>query len=203
MTLPPLWSHPTGRVPQRVAVVSLGVTHQDYVAQWLNRDVPDTVWGRDEVWTINRGALVFKHDLAFVMDHLAGELELYPRYIGTLLTNSAPIITSVTLPHQPANVYEYPQELVRKFFGPGHDYYHNSIPWLIAYAVAIGVKELTLWGCDYTHDLSSGREDDRANAEYWVAVARERGCQVLIPETSTLCNANQGKRWYGYPGPLE
>jgi hypothetical protein len=179
----------------------LGVTHQDFVAEWLGRDPADTVWGRDETWTLNRGALVFRHDLAFVMDYLDGERASWPRYGALLHRHDRPIITSVA-PDWPAHVTAYPQEAVRRHFGPGHDYFHNSVPWIIAYALWIGVRELTLWGCDYTHDRSNGREDDRANAEYWVALARAAGMVVLIPQTSTLCNASRGAYHYGYPEPL-
>jgi hypothetical protein len=195
------WRHPTGRWPERVALVSLGVTHQDFVAEWLGRDPGDTVWGRDETWTLNRGALVFRHDLAFVMDYLDGERAAWPRYGALLHRHDRPIITSVA-PDWPGHVTAYPQEAVRRHFGPGHDYFHNSVPWIVAYAIWCGVRELTLWGCDYTHERSNGREDDRANAEYWVALARAAGMAVLIPETSTLCNAARGAYHYGYPEPL-
>lgn len=195
------WKHPTGGLPKRVTVVSLGASHQDYVGECLGHDFPATVSDRDETWTINRGINVFRHDLAFVMDYLDGERRKWPAYGERLWHHDKPIITSQA-DGWPAHVHIYPQAEVRRHFGPVHDYYHNSIPWVLAYAVWIGVKEITLWGCDYTHPRSTGREDDRANAEYWVAVARERGCQVLIPETSSLCNAIRGPFWYGYRDPL-
>jgi len=191
------WQHPTGVVPERVALVSLGVTHQDYVSEWLNHDPSDTVFGRDETWTLNRGGLVFKHDLLFVMDYLEGERTKWPRYGQMLWNHDKPIITSQA-ENWPDHVHLFPEYALRSHFGAKHDYYHNSIPWIIAYAVWIGVKELTLWGCDYTHERSGGHEDNRANAEYWVAIARERGLKILYPETSTLCNAGKNRYWYGY-----
>jgi hypothetical protein len=194
------WAHPTGRWPKRVALVSLGVTHQDYVGEWLNHDPADTVYDRDETWTLNRGALVFRHDLAFIMDYLDGERRKWPRYGAMLARHDKPIITSQA-DGWPDHVHLYPQDLVRRHFGAANDYYHNSVPWILAYAVWIGVREITLWGCDYTHERSTGREDDRANAEYWVALARAHGVAVAIPETSTLCNASRGPHWYGYRDP--
>jgi hypothetical protein len=136
------------------------------------------------------------------MDYLDGERRKDPAYGARIWNHDRPIITSEA-PGWPPHVHLYPQETVRRHFGAAHDYYHNSVPWIIAYAVWMGVRELTLWGCDYTHERSGAREDDRACAEYWVAIARERGCQILIPETSTLCNANRGPWWYGYRDPLE
>lgn len=67
------WQHPTGRIPARVALVGNGVTHQDYIAECLGHNTPDTVHGRDEVWAINRGGLALRHDVLWVMDHVGGE----------------------------------------------------------------------------------------------------------------------------------
>ena len=189
--------HPTCRWPERVALISLGATHQDYVRECLGRDLPPTVYGRDETWTLNRGIHCFRHDMAFVLDHLDGERAFFPRYGERIWNHDKPIITSQA-EDWPAHVSLYPIDEIRRFFGPAHDYYHNSVPMIIAYAVWIGVKELTLWGADYHHERQSAREEDRPNAEYWVAIARERGCQVLLPATTTLCNANQQARVYGY-----
>lgn len=192
------WQHPTGRIPARVALVGNGVTHQDYIAECLGHNTPDTVHGRDEVWAINRGGLALRHDVLWVMDHVGGEEAKFPRYGENLRRHDRPIITSDDLEGWPAHVHSYPLEAVRAHFGPAHDYYHNSVAYILAYACWLGVREVTLWGCDYHYDGNPAREPDRANAEYWVAVCRERGMAVAVPHTTTLLNANKQPWFYGY-----
>ena len=69
---------------------------------------------------------------------------------------------------------------------------------MLAYALFIGVRQILLWGADYSHEKSKRREEDRANAEYWIGICRVLGMRILIPDTSTLCNADKGTYFYGY-----
>lgn len=192
------WQHPSGRWPDRVALLSLGASVHSYISECMEADLSPAVIGRDEVWTVNRGIMCFRHDLAFVMDHLGGEERAYPHYGAALRRHDRPIITSDNCDGWPDHVFRYPLDAIRRHFGQRHDYYFNSIPFVLAYASWIGVRELTIWGADYNHELCKRREDDRPNAEYWIAICRERGMTIAIPNTSTLCNSNQGLRFYGY-----
>ncbi len=77
-------------------------------------------------------------------------------------------------------------------------YLHNSIPFMIAYALFIGCRKIHLFGADYTYPGMVAREDDRANTEYWCGMARAFGVEVTTPQDTTLLNMNQGTRIYGY-----
>lgn len=81
---------------------------------------------------------------------------------------------------------------------PHRRYLHNSIPHILAYALFIGVREIGLFGADYTFPGQEAREDDRANAEYWVGVLRLAGVNVKVPNNTTLLSMNRPEFMYGY-----
>ena len=201
------WTHPTGNTPESVLIVALGPTKSDLFEMTTAHEPPELVMDVDEVWGINAGANHLAgrvaYDVLWVMDHLDGEARKMPRYMELLLRWSnrhmAPIITSEAggWSHLP-QVHEYPLKEVIDAVGTNNAYFHNSVPYLLAYALYIGVKRIILWGADYSHERSKRREEDRANAEYWVGFLRARGVDVYLPDTTTLCNMSRGLWFYGY-----
>ena len=184
--------------PDVVDLVCLGNTCADYVRYQLRKEpgIPMA----NQTWVVNRGIRVFQNDLAWVMDDLEGEAAVDSEYGDYLQAHLNPIVTSRSYLGFPSSC-EYPLHHVVRFVGKAHMYWHNSVPYIIAYACALGVKELRLWGADYT--LPDGRviEDDRANVEYWIGVARTYGMRVGVTHNATLLNTakTQGKDWfYGY-----
>ncbi len=77
-------------------------------------------------------------------------------------------------------------------------YLRNSIPMMLAYALWIGVEQVFLYGADYTYPGQDAREDDRANAEYWVGLCRGMGMEVQVCSDSTLLDMRTPKGIYGY-----
>ena len=191
------WKHPTSIDPENVAVVALGPTYIEWINHCLRKGSDGLVF--DEVWTINRGLRCFIHDLVFIMDHLEGEEENDEEYGDAIHKHNRPIITSQKGRFTHAN--EYPLDWVMQQTGAARHYCHNSIPYVLAYALAIGVKRICLFGADYTYPGAPMREDDRANAEYWVGFCEAKGVHVGCPMKSTLLNSNQhggNTWWYGY-----
>lgn len=205
------WRHPTGKTPESVLIVALGPTKQDLLEVTTTHEPPALLMECDEVWGLNGGANHFAgrvaYDVLWVMDHLDGEAHREPGYMALvgawLRRHGAPLITSqggrwAAESGHAAAVHEYPLRFVLSAAGEVNAYFHNSIPYLLAYALAIGVRRLVIWGADYSHERSKRREDDRANAEYWVGFCRARGMEIWLPETTTLCNTNRGAWFYGY-----
>ena len=186
------WVHPTGGTPRTVDVVALGYSMRSYMHRQLNKGlaVEDTV---DEVWTVNRGIRLINADMAFVLDELPDEIENDPAYGEALKAYNKPIITTRCDPSVPMSTL-YPAvdilDCLRDTHGwKGSDpYWHNSMPMVLAYALFIGVQELTLWGCDYQSEQGVSLEDDRANLEYWCGVCRYAGMRIGVPVDSTLLN---------------
>lgn len=195
--------HVTGRSPVSVDVVALGVSLRSYVAYQLRKDTDEGL--RDEVWAVNRGLRVIRADLAFVLDDLRGEAARDPDYGAAMQVYDRPIITTTPYIEYPTAVRYPAREIMDTLheasptYGPD-PYWHNSLPMVVAYAWYIGVERLTLWGADYTDDLGRTLEADRANLEYWCAIARYCGMKISVPDTSSLFNANLTKgrlRIYG------
>jgi len=82
------------------------------------------------------------------------------------------------------------------------NYLHNSIPFMLAYALFIGVTDVHLFGCDYTFPGSDIRESDRANTEYWVGLLRAYGVNVIVTPDTTLLNQRMQPHVYGYGARL-
>lgn len=203
------WKHPTGCVPESVMIVALGPTKNDLLDLTTGHEPPELVMDCDEVWGINAGANQLggrvAYDVLWVMDYLDGEARRLPRY-AELLTrwaerHGSPIITSRggLFGAYREYVREYPLKSVLAAVGTDNAYFHNSLPYVLAYAYAIGVRRIVLWGADYTHERSKRREEDRANAEYWVGYLRAKGMEIWLPSTTTLCSVSRQPYWYGYP----
>jgi len=203
------WEHPTGlRKPTSVLMVALGPSKGDLLEITTRHQPPADVMECDEVWGINGGVNHFggrvAYDLLWVMDWIEQEARTEPRY-GQYIKrhwniHAAPIITSQATGEweNHPGVHEYPLQEVLQHVGNDNGYFHNSLPYILAYALYIGVKRFVLFGADYSHERIKRREDDRANAEYWVGYCRAKGMQVVVPATTTLLNTDRGLWFYGY-----
>ena len=219
------WKHPTGSIPKVVDIVACGPTIRSYMAMRFEYDpIAPTP---DEVWTLNKAVRTVRADLAFIMDDLVGEARRSERYRQDLECLQIPVITS-TVDMQVEDLYptlfmhgltEYPLDEVLNQLGArvlrnrgpnlntgdvknvgdivGY-YLHNSIPYMLAYALFIGVERVQLYGADYTYPGMAAREDDRANTEYWIGLLRAFGVEVWTTRDTTLLNQTRQPWLYGY-----
>lgn len=186
------WEHPTGDVPESVAIVGLGPSKRDFVADQGRHEPGNRV---DEVWAVNTAIRWCKHDVAFIMDDMNEFSRFYPDYGETMRNNEAPIITSRKYEQfEPA--LEFP--LAEVVGATQQLYFNNSVPYMIAYALFIGVKRIVLFGVDYTHPGTTAREDGRGCTEFWLGYAIAKGMSVEICTSSTLMDVSSGQRFYGY-----
>lgn len=219
------WSHPTGKDPKRIAIIGLGPTSQDWHSAHVQYNPP--LAPVDEVWTVNKGFRTVKADVVFIMDDLVDEARKSPRYGEEIAACDIPVITSTVDSEVSARwpkALKYPLEQVLCHWGArinwmrtGKDempadealnfglnecaYWNNSIPYMLAYAGMIGVRNIAMFGCDYTFPGSAAREDDRANAEYWVAALQfGMGVSFQMPQRTTLLNRDKGRVFYGFNG---
>jgi len=219
------WQHPTGNTPDVVDIVALGPSQREYHAhQHAAYNPPMSM--PNETWAINKGLRTVKSDMAFVLDDLEGERRQSDRYASDLLAyaQDKPIITSELMdcerPTWSGQIHNYPLTEIIDHIGAGlvarqgipHPtnqqirdaglnagyYLHNSVPMILAYALFIGVKEIRLYGADYTIRASDAMEENRPNCEYWVGFLRAWGIRVLVPSSTTLLNTDLNKRIYGY-----
>jgi hypothetical protein len=201
-----------GKVPDTVLLAALGPSKHQLIEHQTGHQPDEGMMTVDEVWGVNAGANWLSgrvhYDQLFVLDYITGEAAKLPKYVALLEAwsrrHGKQVITSV------ANgrdwCVEFPLEAVYakvRAYNPAPPYFHNSIPLILAYAWAIGVRRVYLWGIDYSYDGLQRREDDRANCEYWIGWCRALGMEIITSTQSTICNSNQGFRVYGYPPGAE
>jgi hypothetical protein len=209
------WQHPTTtrlgvrvadpRLPKSVHLVGLGPSGREFVWMWLTPETPPLLTERDEIWTVNRAVFgSVPHDLLFVMDNITTEAEQFPTYGKRLWQHDRPIITSDNLAGWPPHVLAYPVAEVmdwatRTFRTARTDWFVNSMPFALLYAAWIGVEEIYLWGMDFvSHSSGKVVEDGHPNVAYWIAKIEEAGVKVIVPNSSSLCDANHREVFYGY-----
>ena len=203
---PEKWALPGRPLPKSVSIVAMGVSAGAYLAEAAKYG--NRLRLTDETWVINAQGGVLQHDRVFLMDDLAiqraraeampegnvaGQMDWLPHHPG-------PIYTSRRYEEFPGSV-GYPLQWVLN--KAGHCYFNSTVPYAVAFAVALGVEEIRLYGCDYSYgdDHAHKREKGRACLEYWIAVCAERGITVSVPETTTLLDARDnvaGTTFYGY-----
>jgi hypothetical protein len=190
--------------PKSIHLVGLGPSHHDFMQMWLNPETPEVLYGRDEIWTVNRGVFCVPHDVVFVMDHLQGEANNFPVYGSRLWHHDKPVITSDNLEGWPDHVHKFPFDAIWTFFQseyrhpPRCEWAINSIVFVLQYAAFIGVEEIFTWGLDYYHHKSGRVEDGHSNVAYWVRVLEERGIKINAPHTSTFLDTSNRAFFYGY-----
>lgn len=195
-------------VPAHVAIVGLGPSCATFFE--LTRRLGGVSAWCDEVWGINAIGDVLRCDRVFHMDDVrVQELRAAANPDGNiaamlkwLKTHPGPIYTSVVREGYPGLV-AFPLEdvLNRKHDNNGGaPYFNSTAAYAIAYAVHIGVKQISLWGLDYTRANAHHGEQGRACCEFWLGIAAARGIEITIPDTSALMDACEPdeRRLYGY-----
>lgn len=198
------------KVPDHVAIVGLGPSGRTFF-ELVRGQGGASAWC-DEVWGINAIGDTFRCDRIFHMDDVAVQERRaaarpssnIANMVRWLKTHPGPIYTSVVREGYPGMV-EFPLEEVlnRKHdSNGGAPYFNSTTAYAIAYGVHIGVKQMSLWGIDYTLPNIHKGEQGRACVEFWLGIAAARGIEIIIPDTSTLMDAcaPARERIYGYDG---
>ena len=171
----------------------------------------------DEVWAINKMGAAILCDAIFRMDDLMEEFEVNQRvwkekngnthsvqdvWHKTLRDFKGKIYTSKAYPDLfPASV-EYPLEEVINCVGSS--YFNTGVAFAIAYAIYIGVKELSLYGIDFSYANRHVAETGRACVEYHIREAIQRGIDIKVAQNSSLLDTQNGPgHFYGYSHPIE
>jgi len=190
-------------VPNHVVILGLGPSLETYV------DVVKRMGGRnkfaDEVWGINAVGDVLQCDRVFHMDdvrvqqvradarpqsNIAAMLEWLKRHPGPIYTSR---------PHEDyPGMVAYPLEDVINSCGIA--YFNSTAAYAVALAVHIGVKKISLFGCDYSFKNSHDAEKGRGCVEFHLGIAKARGIRIGIPGTTSLMDgiAHVHERIYGY-----
>lgn len=190
-------------VPHHVTILGLGPSLEQYV------DITKRLGGKhvycDEVWGINALGGVLLCDRIFHMDDVrvqevraAAQPESnIARMLQWLRVHPGPIITSREHPDYPGLVAFPLQDVLNSL---GQAYFNSTAAYAVAYAIHIGVKHISLFGCDYTYPNAHDAEKGRGCLEFWLGIASSRGIKLSLPKTSTLLDGIYPlqDRFYGY-----
>lgn len=86
-----------------------------------------------------------------------------------------PIFLPKVYPEHPTSMAYPLREIVKKF---GITYFSNTVCYMVAYAVYIGVKQLDLYGINM--DYGSEYEHEKGGLEFWLGFAMGKGIKVKV-----------------------
>lgn len=172
--------------PQRVAIVALGASGNDFIRQSMSTGLMAKPY--DEVWTLNRGFRGFHHDKAFLMDDMRWLAHKDKAYGELLKRHDRPIITSTVYPEFPTAI-AFPFEEVRAKL-QDDIFAVNTVAYMVAFAIYIGVKELSIFGADFFYPNGSTAESGGQAVAYLLGRGMMFGMQFKIPNSSTMLYAN-------------
>lgn len=189
--------------PRHVTILGLGPSLDQYT------NICKRLGGRhkysDETWCINSLGNVIACDRIFHMDDVRiQELRAAERpesniavMLEWLKTITIPVVTSRPHPDYPA-LEPFPLIEVLNDFKYG--YFNSTAAYAVAYAIWLGVEQISLFGCDYTYPNAHDAEKGRACVEFWLGMAAERSIRITVPKNTTLLDAlhTQRERFYGY-----
>ncbi len=174
--------------PKKVAIVALGPSARVFMRRSLSEEGVKNPY--DEVWTLNRGFRGFLHDKCFIMDDLRWLDEHRSKnYTKFLRTHEMPIVTSTCYPEFPT-ACPYPLKDVIDF----HDddiFAVNTVAYMIAYALFIGVKEMHLYGADFVYRNGVTVEEGGMAVAYMLGRCKMHGCTHVLSNETTMLYANQ------------
>jgi hypothetical protein len=188
--------------PESVAIVAMGQSSRTYLNLASVRGDRHRI--ADETWAINAMGGVIDHDLLFHMDDCKVQEARAKRdpegnVAGMLqwLKNHPKFITSKIYPDYRGAV-EFPlQEVVNTI---GTTYFNNTVAYAVAFAMYIGVKKISLYGCDYSYANSHKSESGRGCVEFLLGMAAAKGIRIEVAADSSLLDANvpDNIKPYGY-----
>jgi len=182
---------------KRLTILCMGRSINDWMAMsYLNP-------GQGEVWTINNGGLMFRHDVLWDMhteEYIANLSELDRARISVrrtlLMHHDRPVVmpkantlvgSSVTFPL--AEVIDLTQS----------SWFNNGTAYMLATALCCKVEQLLLYGVDF---VGPQFELQRACTTYWLGRLIQSGCKIggsckLVEDIQR----KSGDELYGYHEP--
>lgn len=178
--------------PRHVVIVGLGPSaeaYMDHVKRFGSRQA-----FADQVWAVNGLGSILQCDLVWHMDDVRiQEIRAKARpnsniaaMLAWMKTTQVPVMTSFRHPDYPSLV-EFPlQKIVNRL---GRGYFNNTVPYAVAYAIYLGVKKISLFGCDYTYPDAHKAEKGRACLEFWLGYAVREGIEIALPSSTSLMDS--------------
>lgn len=147
-----------------------------------------------EIWGVND--LVLGRDVKRVF-HVHSGLEINTPYSKKLIKR----INALKVPFMGVRIYPeipmsiiYPLQEIKKRFGV--DYFTNSIDYMIAYALYVGMKEIRFYGVNMEVDTEYLWQ--KPGVEFWVGYAKGLGVKVKFFGRHCLILLTRSGKLYGF-----
>lgn len=142
-------------------------------------DTTFQIWGVNEVYkTVPRVDVLFElHSRELIKDK-GGD-----KHLEWLKTAPIPVFMQEHYPEFPSSI-AFPKDKIVQRFGR---YFTNTISWMIAFAIDVGVKELHIYGVDMAADEEYSVQ--KPSVEYFIGLARGMGIDVYLPPQCDLVKA--------------
>lgn len=191
---------------EKVTIVALGKSIYD----WISTTYDNFEGLEGEVWTINSGAALYRHDVVFDMHTEEWIADLDDQTKGRCLrrrewlkTHDKPIVMPRAMAIYPTSVTYPLREVIER---TGSAYFASGIAYLLAMAICCEVKQLKMFGCDFSYDRDTNTHDEqgRACAEYWVGRLVGSGCDVGVSNNTHFMDGFRRSKGeiYGYHEPV-
>jgi hypothetical protein len=162
----------------------------------------ETPWGEDaentEIWCLNEFYKVadkipgFRVDRWFEIHDVQSPSKSVPEHQAFLKQCPVPLYMWKKSPEYP-NSEKFPlTEMIEYFEAKGYlgnRYFTNSVSLMVAYAIFLGFKELSMYGIDMA--TSGEYQAQRPSVEWWLGLAEGLGIKVFIPPTSDILKCTQ------------
>ena len=135
----------------------------------------------DEVWGVNNVA--DQPEYAGKKIHKLFAFDILEKGYTDGMKKNAPICS-----WQDYGDIKYPLEEVKERFKT--EYFTNTVSYMLAYAIFIGVKKIGIYGVDVAFGAPYAQEN--RGCEYWIGRAVEAGIEVVAPEQSQLMRTISG-----------
>ena len=184
--------------PKKVVLVCMGPSCTDWLTETLTQEFDPHA--RDEVWTINMASNCFHHDVVFWLDDLLEQQKFKSNLMLALKLRGKPVITSKRYEDIVPLSYDFPIEDVGAIGIPvfGKPYLNNGVAMAVAYALHKGVKQMTIFGADFSYPNRDYAESGRACVESWITLAGTRGMEIRLSPSTSLMDAVKDGGVYGY-----
>ena len=182
---------------KKIALVGLGISQVDFAIGLQN----GRQW--DEVWCINSAASTYPADRIFMLDPASrffdsNDAGKQTSVMCRVLEQTETPVYTCELDPRIKNPVLYPIEEVCN--ATKCAYLNNTVAYAVAYAIWSKVKQINLYGIDYTYKNVSMAESGRACVEFWCAIAATKGIKLEVAHRSSLLDTNvpDNEKLYGY-----
>ena len=150
-----------------------------------------------QVWGVNAVVTWRPVDVTFHMHHLDPRQDrdsINQRTFEKIIRSNVPLVTLDRYKEFPSSI-RFPFRWVYGTFKT--DYISNSISYMVAYALYLGVKKIDMYGVNMSTQVEYMME--KGNVEAWIALARGHGAEVTVHRNEWCAIERSGDNLiYGY-----